>query len=799
MSRISDVIKDLWIDKVRFSELYEKVFGEPLKPRVSTISKKHLIDIKKLLDKESNSSKTKVKTWTVKVIKANEFKNTTWFMSGLWFSAKSVEEKKEEKEKKTINDDFAILKEQTTHERQEKEKTQSGGGWFFFDKKKPTYKTSAYSSEPVVEKKPFRKPVPSISTTSNSRPSWYRGRSKFKNRVNIIERKAVATPAALKQEKKASTSKNLIKKVEIVLQDWISVKEFSEKMWVELPEVMKVMLKNKIMVWINSALDFDTASLVAEELWIKAIRPERKLDVESYLSGDLQAILALDKWASTLEDRAPIVTVMGHVDHGKTTLLDYLRKTSHVDNEAGGITQGIWASVVDYDWQKIAFIDTPGHALFTSLRARGSKLTNIVILVVASDDGVMPQTVESINHAKAAGVPVVVAITKIDKPGKDPEKIKADLASHGLQPEDWGGDTPIIPISAHTGQGIPELLEAVLLQAEMLELKFNPNRSAVGVVLDAYKDPKQWVVTSIILMTGTLKIRDVVVAYNTYGKVRRIWDWTGKDISVAKWWDPIQVLWITSLPKPWHIVEIVSNEKQAIAKVHLLQEKRENEEEQTVMQQFLQQLQTNTEDMNILNVILKSDWSSSLEAMKQAVEWIETPDKIAIKIVHSDVGHFTDSDLSLAQASKALLLWFNISLNSNFKKKAKSLWVDVKNYDIIYELTDFLIQVTEWMIEIEQEEVVIWKLKILWVFFRKGKDMVIGGNVIEWRVESGIGFRIFRDEELFVTGHIQSLQKETKSVKLVTEGHECGMKVKVGKKIEEGDILEFFKMEDIVD
>ena len=335
------------------------------------------------------------------------------------------------------------------------------------------------------------------------------------------EEKPAPTPTA-KVHKEATTSSNLVKKTEVTIEENITVKEFSEKIGVPLPEVMKKLIANGIMTSLNANLDFDTASLIAEDLGVTLKKKEATLDVQSFMEGDLQKILDIDKEAEKQVERAPIVTVMGHVDHGKTSLLDYLRKTSVAGGEAGGITQSIGASMVNYNGKQITFIDTPGHELFTSLRARGAKLTNIAIIVIAADDSVMPQTIESINHAKSAGVPIIIAVTKIDKPGNNMDQIKADVAKYGLTPEDWGGETPFVGVSSKTGQGIDLLLEYVLLQAEMLELKYNPDRQAVGVVVDAYKDPKQGVVASLIVLTGTLKNGDIIVAYNTYGKVRRM-------------------------------------------------------------------------------------------------------------------------------------------------------------------------------------------------------------------------------------------------------------------------------------
>ncbi|MDR0282613.1 MAG: translation initiation factor IF-2 N-terminal domain-containing protein [Candidatus Peribacteria bacterium] len=324
-----------------------------------------------------------------------------------------------------------------------------------------------------------------------------------------------------------------MKKAELFMEGKITVKEFSEKMGVPLVEVMKKFMENKIMINLNSSIDFDTACLIGAEFNVEVKKQESQLDMESFMSGDLQKILDLDKEAPVLLERSPVVTVMGHVDHGKTSLLDYLRKTGVADGEAGGITQSIGASMVDYNGKKITFIDTPGHELFASLRARGAKLTNIAVIVIAADDSVMPQTIESINHAKASGVPIIVAITKVDKPGHKMDQIKSDIATHGLTPEEWGGDTPVVGISSKTGQGIDELLEHILLQAEMLELKYNPHRSAVGVVVDSYKDAKQGVVASVIVLTGTLQMGNIILAYNTYGKIKRMQNWKGQGVQKA--------------------------------------------------------------------------------------------------------------------------------------------------------------------------------------------------------------------------------------------------------------------------
>jgi len=787
MPKITEALNSLWIDKDQFSQLYKELVWTPLKVNTSIISEKNMEQIQKLAEDKGISKKKKVikiirkkpttnKVSDSKVIKSDQFQDKTWFLSGMWFGGDQVvyvEEEEKKPDTSVTKKDFEIIKEQVVETRKQKEISRPSYGHRF------THRSGSH--HPRVGSHPQKK-------FAWASPSFSKGKTR--------PVKDTPTPAR-KVVKEATTSKNLIKKVEVILWDKVSVKEFSEKIGIGLPEVMKVLLKNKIMVGINSALDFDTANLIWWELGISIKRKELKLEVESFLSGDLQAILDLDKEVDNLEERSPIVTVMGHVDHGKTTLLDYLRKTAVADDEVGGITQSIGASMVEHDGKKITFIDTPGHELFTSLRARGAKLTNVAVIVVAADDSVMPQTIESINHAKAAGVPIIIAITKIDKPGIHIDQIKNDLATHGITPEEWGWDTPIVGVSGITWQGISDLLELIVLQSEMLELKFNPKRSAVWVVLDAYKDPKQGIVTSIIVMTWTLHLRDIVVAYNTSGKIKRMWDRTGKTVGMLKWWEPVQVLWFTDMPEPWRIVEVVKNEKEAVNKVALIQSQDIENKDDSVVEEFLQQLQWgDAVEIPTLKLVLKADWSSSSEALKQAVSWIKLPEKVAIKIIHSDVWPFTDSDISLAQASKALLLWFSLPVQNTTRKKAQSLWVDIKSFDIIYELTEYLEKIVTGMIVIEQEEVSVGKLKILWTFFRKWKEMVIWWEVIEWRVVDKARFIVHRDGAELCKWVIKSLQREQRIVKEVKEWYQCGMKVSVSQKIEEWDILEFLIMQD---
>lgn len=774
----------------------------------------------------SKAKKTKEESEATKVLKMDELWGG-WFLSWLWFAQKAVQKNTEEYEDDTLIITPSKVKEPVAKEEPKIIKKRDDFiSWVFSGKIDP--------NAPRKEKKPIVEPPKPVEKTVRKEPdlaffdwvkryevpkkpgqAWwqntgkpyqwkpYQGNKPYQwknNRWSHHQPQQAATPTpAKKVEKIATTSENLVKKQEIIIEGKITVKEFSEKMGIPLPQVMKKLMENKIMTSITASLDFDTASLIAEDLGVSVKKKEVQLNLESFLSWDLQSILALDKDAEHKESRPPIVTVMWHVDHGKTSLLDYLRKTIVAEWEAGGITQSIWASVVEHDGKQICFIDTPGHELFTSLRARGAKLTNIAVIVVAADDSVMPQTVESIWHAKAAWVPIIVAITKIDKPGKNVDQIKQDLAKYEVIPEDRGGDVPVIGISSKTGQGIPELLENILLQTEMLDLKFNPNRAAAWVVLDAHKDPKQWVVSTIIVMTGTLKVGDIVVAYDTYGKVRRMQDWKGKSIVKAIGGEPIQILWITNLPEPGRIIEVVSSEKEAQQRIAAVVEFEKKSGPESAIQQFLTGLQSGGKEAAELRLILKSDGSSSIEALKQAVDGIQLPKNVNIKIIHTDVGHFNDSDISLAQASGALLLGFNISLNAILKKKAENLKIEMKSFDIIYELTDYLDKLLQGMIEYEKHEVVVGKLEVLGIFYSKFKDMTIWGRILEWKAKNKLKFRILRGDEIMSNGEIVSLHKNKDQVKEMNEWEECGLKVIAWKKIEVGDILEFLEMQEIRD
>lgn len=641
------------------------------------------------------------------------------------------------------------------------------------------------------------------------RPSFSRNTRKPSAKVNVgATRRGGSgwTAAWPKKDKVYKVSDSLKKKGTIAMGETIVVKEFSEKMWVALPEVIKVLLANKILVAAQASIDFDTATLIAAEFDVTVTREAAQASVEDILDLNLQAILDQDKEADDLQQRPPIVTIMGHVDHWKTKLLDYLRNTDMVGGEAWWITQSIWASQIKHNDQKITFIDTPWHALFGALRARGSKITNIVIIVVAADDGVKPQTIEAIHHAQDAWVPIIVAITKIDLWIWKLEEIKWQLWQHGLQPEDRGGDVMIVPISSMTGQWVDDLLDAVILQYEMLELNYSPSRDAVAVVVESQRDAKQWVTTSMIVMTWTLKVGDVVVVHNTYWKVRRMTDWTWKIIKKATWWDPVRILWIQQLPEPGRVAEVVKNEKEASKKVSVLTENEHELSKEAVLQSLADKIGKG--ETVTLKLILKSDSFWSLEAMKHAVNQIEMPTNVGMKIINADVGSITDWDVTFAQAAEAIILWFNVWASGTLKKKADQKRVVIKEFDIIYQLIEYVEAVSLWMVQKEYTEERTGKLEVLAVFFRRWKEMIFWWKVTEGKAKNGVKFKIFRWDDLKnveneedrtpeVIGTITSLQREQESVNEVAEGYECGMKWRMSKKLEVWDIIEFYEMVEV--
>jgi translation initiation factor IF-2 len=603
-----------------------------------------------------------------------------------------------------------------------------------------------------------------------------------------------AKPKATADDYKVSNTLTL--KEEITLPDTITVKEFSEKLGVPIGELIKKFIANKMMLSLNSSIDFDTASLISEEFGVKVNKEKAKIEMQDVLEWNLETIIEADKTSEFKQERPPIVTVMWHVDHGKTSLLDYIRKTQITNKEQWWITQSIGGSQIVKNHKKITFIDTPGHALFTSLRARGSKITDIIVIVIAADDGVMMQTVEAITHAKAANVPILIAITKIDKWIDNSERIKTQMAEHGLIPEEWGGDVPMVKVSSRTGEGIDDLLEMILLYAEMKELVCDPQRMGVGVVLEAHKDVQKWVITNMIVMTGTVHVWDILWIHNTHGRVKKIYDRKGKELKKAIWWDPVMILGMQDVPEPGRLVEEVVSDKIARDRIAHVVEMENQEKHQSLAATLMSRI--NQWDKVMINLVVRADSWGSLEALKFSVASLPMPENIELRIVHSDIGNFSESDLDLARASGSLMIGFNNAITLNLKKKAEQYKLVLKSFDIIYELGDYLVDFAKGKVVVELKEVDIGKLETLAIFYRKGSDTIMWGKVTEWEIRNGAHFRIIRgtgDDAEVLTGKVTSLQKEQNSVDKLGTGHECGMKVKISKKVEVGDVLELYVME----
>lgn len=806
MPKISEALATLGVDKQQLSDAYMTLFWKKITSQVSQANMKILQDH---FSAGSHSSDVKRSSKTVnKAIKADELSSDS-FLSGLWFS--------QPKESNDSSDDEVVFEKAVVVKKQSEvvdvvsdHKTEKGEvkeAVVIRKSETPIVKQSTQSSVPekkfVFKKYSAESKSSSSSEQKNSQGIRYFDTAQSKNtfapKSHVQFQRGVAKTPVVKQEKQekevkeAKTSSTLVKKSEIIIGSTINVKEFSEKMWVPIADLIKKLLANKIVAGVNTSIDYDTAALIALEFDIAVKKESTKVSFDDLAGGNLQSILDIDKDSDNLQERSPIVTIMGHVDHWKTSLLDYMRKTVVAKWEVWWITQSIWASAIVHDGKKITFIDTPGHELFTAIRARWAKVTNIVVIVIAADDGIKQQTVEAINHAKEAWVSIIVAITKIDKPSADIERIKTQVTEQGLIPEERWGDVPIVPLSSMTGQWVDLLLDTILLKAHDLKLRYNPWREAVCVVLESNRDAKQGVTTSLIVMTGTLKIWDILVIHDTYGKVRRILDWKGKEVREATGWEPVMILWIPNVVEPGRVWEVVAHEKIASAKVQEMKQQTAATSSENALMNFL--ARANQWDVAQLKLVLRADLRGSLEALKQAVAHIVPPENIEIKIIHSDVGSFTESDLSLWQAAGAVLLWFGVSINSALKKKAEQLKITVKNFDIIYELIDYVESVVTWMIKVEAKELYLGRLSVLGIFFKREKEMIIWGKVIDGKVTNGAQFRVHRGEEMVATGRVLSLKKETENVDEVPQGYECGMKVKVAKKIVEGDELEFFVME----
>lgn len=578
----------------------------------------------------------------------------------------------------------------------------------------------------------------------------------------------------------------------VITSNEITIKELSEKIGKPVTEIVKKLMLLGVMATINSTIDFDTAELVATDLGVEL---ELKID-KTFEEKLLESADAQDD-ASLLVKRPPIVTVMGHVDHGKTSLLDAFRETNVVAGEAGGITQSIGAYQISFNGEKITFIDTPGHAAFTAMRARGAKATDIAILVVAADDGIMPQTVEAINHIKAAGVPMIVAINKMDKPEANPDKVKQQLTEHDVLPEEWGGDTIVVPISAKTGMGLDNLKQTILLVAEMQELKANPNKTATGVVIEAELDKNRGPVASVLIHNGTLHVGDSIMSGITFGKVRAMYNEHGKPVKSAGPSTPVSILGFNEVPVSGDQVYAVeeSLSKQVIQeRIDRIKKERAKETSGVTLDNFMNKVHEGT--LKNLNIIIKADTIGSVEALKSTLLPIAN-EEAKVNIIHAQAGAVTESDVILAQTTGAIIICFNQKPVPKARSLAESQKIEIKEYKIIYEIVDDITAAISGMLTVKYEEKYIGNAEIRVVFKLSTAGKVAGSYVKDGKVVRNAIAKIMRDGEEIGVTTVDSLKIVKDEKAEVAKGYECGIKLHDNIEFKEGDLIDFYVKEPI--
>ena len=594
-----------------------------------------------------------------------------------------------------------------------------------------------------------------------------------------------------KNQKPSESKQKIFKLTEITIPETISVKDLAAELKKTSSEVIKKLLSYGIMATINNDIDFDTAYLVAQEFGVTAKKKEVVKD-EDILFDDSE-----DK-PEDLVPRAPVIVVMGHVDHGKTSLLDAIRSTNVIEGEAGGITQHIGAYQVKVNGRDITFLDTPGHEAFTSMRARGAQITDIAILVVAANDGVMPQTVEAINHAKAANIPIIVAINKIDLPGANVEKVKEELMKYELVPEEWGGDTIFVPISAKTHENIDKLLEMVLLEADMLELKANPNKQAKGAVIEARLDTSKGPIASLLVQRGTLDVGDTIVVGSSIGRIRAMRNYKGQKVKKAGPSTPVEVMGLTEVPIAGDTFYEVKNEK--VAK-HLIERRKRQQREKSINQVnkvTLDNLFSQMEEGKLkqLNLIIKADVQGTVEALKQSLEKLSN-DEVKVSVIHSAVGAVTESDVTLANVSNAIIIAFNVRPVPTAKAEAEKDKVEIKQYSVIYQAIEDVETAMKGMLAPKYVERVIGTAEIRQTFRISSVGTIGGAFVLSGKIERNAGVRVIREEVVIHEGKLVSLKRFKDDVKEVNKGFECGLQIENYNDIKEGDIIEAYVMDEV--
>jgi translation initiation factor IF-2 len=655
------------------------------------------------------------------------------------------------------------------------------------ERKKETFKREE-KPLPKKEEKPVHKPKPVPQAVAQpapkppSPPPPPKVEVKEEKKAKKEEEQILKKLEKQIEKKKKEEQEEEIKIVQI--PEIITVRELAELLRVPPNVVMAELLKKGVLATINQTVPSEVALQVAEALgFLAEVKKE-----EEVLEEEIP-----DHWEKL--PRPPIVVVMGHVDHGKTTLLDAIRKTNVAQREKGGITQHIGASVVQLpDGRKITFLDTPGHEAFTSLRARGSQVTDIAVLVVAADDGVMPQTVEAINHAKAFSVPIIVAVNKIDKPGADPQRVRRELSELGLIPEEWGGDTIFVDVSAKTGQNVESLLEYILLMAELLELKARVEGPAKGTVIESKLDKQKGPTATLLVQEGTLRVGDPVVAGTTYGKIRAMFDDKGRKLNSAGPSTPVEVLGFEELPIAGDTFMVVEDEKKARQIAEIRRQKKEQQEKLSkgiLLEEVFKKIEEG--ELKELKLILKTDTVGSLEALKKALTELSTPE-VSVRILHGAVGGITENDVMLAKASQAIIIGFNTRPDLKAKETAEREKVDIKLYSIIYEAIEDVKNALRGMLKPVQKEVVLGSAEVRATFKIKGVGTVAGCYVLDGKMVRNANARLIRNGVVIYTGKIEGLKRFKEDVQEVARGFECGIKLKDYNDIKVGDVIECYEV-----
>ena len=632
------------------------------------------------------------------------------------------------------------------------------------------------------------------SLVSDRVQNYQSGKQKIGNKNKKQQAKRFGTKSrSEEQEKMRRLQLEIAKKAQLVVKipDEITVGELASRMKKTAAEVIKCLLKNGVMATVNQTIDFDTAEFVATELGCK-VEHEVIVTIEERLFDDHQDT------ADELVTRPPVVVVMGHVDHGKTSLLDYIRHAKVAAGEAGGITQHIGAYTVEINGQPITFLDTPGHAAFTEMRARGAMCTDIAILVVAADDGIMPQTIEAINHAKAAKIPIIVAVNKMDKHGANPDRILTQLTEHGLTPAEWGGETEVCKISAKTGMGIDELLETVILTAEMEELKANPNRAGKGCVLEARLDKNRGPIATLLVQNGTLRQSDLIIAGTAVGRVRVMTNDKGAQVKEAGPSVPVEITGLAEVPSPGDEFSVVSDERMARQLVEQRKQKIKDDANKLNQKVTLESLFSKLQEgeMKELNLIVKADVQGSAEAVKASLEKLSN-EEVRVRVIHAGVGAINESDILLASTSNAIVIGFNVRPNELAQAAAKRDKVDMRMYRVIYDAINEITDAMKGMLAPKFREAVIGHAEVRQTYKVSAIGTIAGCYVKDGKITRDASVRVLRDNIVIHEGKLGSLQRFKDAVKEVAAGYECGMSIEKFNDIKEGDIFECFVMEQI--